>query len=223
MKNLTALAICSCLVAACGSAHGAIVNAMITADNHYALFADGPDGVFMVGHNESGAGGNPGRYNWSLPESWTFDTLGDIYIAVWSDKSVAQGLLAQITLEDGTTLHTGNAAWEVTYSGFAKSTGESAPGVSEIESVVAAADLGDLWEAPYVGQGNLASTGPWGQISGITSDAKWTWGNPNGLADPLRGGNDHAEYQVFRISVVPTSGTASLAGVALLAFGRRRR
>lgn len=222
MNTNRILAAMTMLLCSAGAASAGTINATITADNHYALYVDGPGGVQYVGGNELGAGGAPGTYNWSRAESWAFQTLQYIYIAAWSDKSVAQGLLAQITLPTGQTLHTGDKAWKVMYSGINKTSGSAHPVASEIQTLAALADANDLWEAPYIGEQNLPSTGPWGRIDGITSDARWTWGNPARVADPLRGGADHAEYQVFRVAI-PTPGAAALAGVGMLMCVRRRR
>lgn len=204
-----------------GSAH-ASYSAKITADNHYALYVDGPNGVTMVGGNELGAAGSPGTYNWSKAESWTFDTTQYIYIAVWSDDAVAQGLLADITGPNGLVLHSGVAGWEVMLTNSSKGDGSPRPDATEIAMYTAQADANNEWLTPFVGPNNLSSTAPWGKIDGVTADAKWTWGNPNSLSNPLIGGTNHLEYQIFRMSV-PGPSTAGLATAGLLILGGRRR
>lgn len=68
------------------------VNGTITADNHYALYYGSNNGssLTFVGQNESGFGGSPGNYNWSVAENWNFTmNEGDyIYIAAWSDNAL---------------------------------------------------------------------------------------------------------------------------------------
>src|SRR5579862_2644107 len=80
------------------------VNATVTADNHYALFYGIGNNLNFVGRNELGGDGNPGTYNWSLPEQFSFtaDTGEYLYIIAWSDDSVAQGLIGQFQLSNGT-------------------------------------------------------------------------------------------------------------------------
>ena len=65
-------------VFAARSAAAISITAHVTADNHYGLYhglADG-SGLTLVGRNEVGIDGSPGEYNWSLPETWTFDACG---------------------------------------------------------------------------------------------------------------------------------------------------
>ncbi|MBL8744889.1 MAG: hypothetical protein JNK58_00880 [Phycisphaerae bacterium] len=197
--------------------------ATITADNHYALYVDGPGGVSMVGGNELGAGGSPGTYNWSMAESYTFDTTGYIYIAVWSDDAVAQGLLADVRDSDGLLLHTGVAPWQVMVTGVTKGDGSSRPDASEIAMYSLQADTNSEWMTPYVGPKNLSSTAPWGKIGGIDEEARWTWGNPYNVSDPLIGGSNHVEYQIFRLAVPGPSGVGLAAAGLLTVMGRRRR
>lgn len=221
--------ICSIAVAALASVSLASAvsagafNAVITADNHYAVYVDGPGGVQFVAGNELGAGGSPGTYNWSKAESISFDTLRYVYIAVWSDDAVAQGLLADIRGPGGQVLHTGIAPWEVMCTNVDLDNGASYPPVSAIASFSAQADTNHLWMSPYVGPANLTTTNPWGKIAGISEQARWSWGNPDGMSNPLIGGTNHDEYQIFRLSV-PTPGTIALGvmGAALLARRRSR-
>ncbi len=210
------------LVGIASGAADASYSATITADNHYALYVDGPGGVSLVGGNELGAGGSPGTYNWSQAESFTFDTTGRIYIAVWSDDAVAQGLLADIRGTNGLLLHTGVAPWEVMVTGVTKGDGSPRPVASEIAMYSLQADTNHTWRTPYVGPKNLSSTAPWGKIAGIDENARWTWGNPFNVGNPLIGGANHVEYQVFRMTV-PGPGGAGLLAAGLLLVSRRRR
>lgn len=203
------------------SAAEASFTAKITADNHYALYAENESGLSLIGGNELGASGAPGTYNWSVAESYTFEASRNIYIAVWSDDRVAQGLLADIRGAGGLLLHTGVGDWEVMVTDSSKSDGSAYPSVSEIQAHVASGDANDLWMEPYVGPGNLSTTSPWGKIAGIDQSARWTWGNPDGVLNPLIGGADHAEYQIFRL-VVPSPGAAVLACGGVLMMVRRR-
>lgn len=221
MKTQTAAIAAALATAWSGAASaGLIANAVITADNHYAIFADGPMGLNYYGGNETGAGGNPGQYNWSKPETYAFETDGKIYLAAWSDDSVAQGLLAAINLSNGDTLHSGDARWEVYPTGINRGTGDPHPTVPEMVGHIATADMGDLWEVPFVGGAN--GIAPWGTIPGISSDIRWMWYNTPGDSDPLSGGSGAGELLIFRVCV-PTPGTATLAGLGGMMLLRRRR
>lgn len=221
-KSVALMSMASLVAFVSGAAEASYI-ATITADNHYAIYVDGPGGVSLVGGNELGAGGAPGTYNWSKAETFTFDTTGHIYIAVWSDDAVAQGLLADVRdTTSGLLLHTGVAPWEVMVTGVTKGDGSPRPAVSEIAAFSLQADTNGEWQTPFVGPKNLSSTAPWGKIAGIDEEARWTWGNPNGVANPLIGGSNHVEYQIFRMTV-PGPGVIGLACVGLLAGVRRRR
>ncbi len=101
--------------------------------------------------------------------------------------------------------------------------GASYPTTAAIGAFSTLADANNLWEAPYVGPQNLVGTSPWAKIANITEDARWIWGNPKDVANPLIGGANHSEYQIFRLCV-PTPGTIELGvmGTALLIRRRGR-
>lgn len=218
MKNVMLAAMA---VGAAGlSASAATVNATITADNHYALFTSFGSTMVALGGNELGAAGNPGTYNWSLPETYHFEAGEYIYIAAWSDKSVAQGVLANISIEGGGTLNSGDPTWEVMTTGILKGDGSARPLASEVASQALTADLTSKWETPFVGGANGVQ--PWGVIAGIDTQAKWMWRQVAGVADPLHGGIDAGEYLIFR-TPVPTPGSMALLGLGALGVARRRR
>jgi len=219
MTRITACCAITALVAGASVAHAEMVTATITADNHYSLYTDS-DGMVLLGGNETGVGGAPGTYNWSEAETYIFEAGQTIYIAAWSDDSVAQGLLADITV-GANTLHSGNPAWEVYSTGLNRDDGDPHPTAVEISGHVAAADLALAWEVPFVGSGN--GLAPWGTIAGIGADPKWMWRALASGGDPLQGGADHGEYLIFR-TVVPTPGSLALAGLGgVVTLGRRRR
>lgn len=193
----------------------------VTADNHYAIYVQTPEGVSLIGGNELGAGGDPGTYNWSeaethaLPASFT-----RLYVATWSDDSVAQGWLGQFDMF-GETIVTGDARWEVYSVNVNLGDGSPYPDASEIAMNSTYADANNLWETPYVGAMNVAETGPWGQIAGITPEARWMWRNVG--ESPLQGGANHGEYLIFSFTAVPAPGSMAMLGMAGMIMGRRRR
>lgn len=195
------------------------INAVITADNHYSLYTKTGTIVSLVGGNEPGAGGAPGMYNWSLPETVSFDAGDRIYIAAWSDGSVAQGLLAQITLGN-TSYDSGHPDWQVYATGIDMGDGDPWPSAGQIDTLTKFADDNNLWEAPFVGGSN--GIAPWGAVPGINATAKWMWYNIPGNPDPLNGGSNFGEFLIFSMPV-PAPGAAAVVGLGGLAAFRRRR
>lgn len=221
MNNLKNSIVASAIALTAGLstiAGAATINATITADNHYALYSSTGGSFTYHGGNELGAGGAPGAYNWSLPETYAFEAGDFIYIAAWSDDSVAQGVLANITA-DGNDLSSGHPAWQVTAVNVNMGDGSPHPTAGDIGSRVAFADANNLWETPYVGGANGIS--PWGTVPGIDSNAKWMWRANDGM-DTTQGGANYGEYLIFR-TTVPAPGSLALAGLGGLLVARRRR
>ena len=170
----------------------ATVTATVTADNFYAIYLGSKTGqnVRFIGRNELGAGGNPGTYNWSQAETWSFAPLASdyLYIAAWSDNSIAQALIGQFTYTGGQFLTNLTDGWEVTLGNQDLGNNSPAPTVASLGSVVAAATWNNVQYSLNHG------VSPWGKIAGISDSAKWIWGTP--LMNT--GGSGAGEYQVFR-------------------------
>lgn len=188
------------------TAYAVAIEATITADNHYALYFGATNGSFVtfVGRNELGSGGSPGSYNWSLPESFTFDMpVGDcIYIVTWSDDATAQGLIGQFVIPDsGETILTNTVDWEVYLTFNDLDDGSEAPTESELAGEISGASWNIVTD--YLAHGSS----PWGYVSGISSEADWIWGGA------LTPGSDYGEYQIFRTQVIPEPSTMLLLGL----------
>ncbi len=201
------------------------VEVTITADNHYALFTGDVDGnaLTLIGNNELGAGGSPGTYNWSLAESFSFDTDDDyIYIVAWSDDYVAQGVLAAFGI-DGTSVLSGDSAWEVFATHLDIDDGAAVPATAAVGAQISLANSSNGWEPTAVG--GLNGVAPWGTIAGIDAAARWMWRLAPDQTDAFAPGHDHGEYLIFRLPIgtdVPEPGTLALL-LAPAAIALRRR
>jgi hypothetical protein len=217
--NRFTMAFLAC-VGAATAANAAPLSLKITADNHYALYSSTSNVFSYHGGNEIGAGGLPGTYNWSLPETYNINVGDRVFIAAWSDDSVAQGLLAEVWDSNENQLHTGVGPWEVYKTGMNRGNGDPHPTTLEIAGHVQTADLNSLWEVPFVGAAN--GVGPWGVVPGIDTSAKWIWWNNPADSDPLRGGDGAGEMLIFSYRI-PTPGSLALGGMGALLLARRRR
>lgn len=208
------------LLAAAGIAQANVVSfTSMTADNHYSIYAVQNGQIVLIGGNEDGYFGNPGQYNWSLPEQYQpFNTEGVLYVAAWSDDSVSQGLLANVTV-DGVDFSTGSPAWEVIPTNQNRNDDAPYPTPAEVTPFINAATTNNTWESAY--EDGFNGVAPWGFIPGITDTARWVWWD-SGLPDPLRPGSGSGEYLIFRI-VIPAPGAAALLGLGGLTLLRRRR
>ncbi|MBS0192379.1 MAG: PEP-CTERM sorting domain-containing protein [Phycisphaerales bacterium] len=221
MKNCHKAIVAGMLAALSGMASADMLSFHITADNHYALYSSAAGVYSYHGGNELGSGGNPGAYNWSLPETYLINGGDRIFIAAWSDDSVAQGVLAQVmNLSTQQSLDSGSPAWMVYHTDVNRGDNDPHPSIEEIAGHVLNADTFSLWETPYVGEAN--GTQPWGTVPGIGDQARWMWLNTPGDDDPLRGGSAAGEMLIFSMQV-PTPSSLALAGLGGLCVMRRRR
>jgi hypothetical protein len=211
------------LAGAVGSAQAATVQATVTADNHYALYNVNDGVINFVGRNEVGPVGEPGTYNWSIAETWNFQTDDVIYIAAWSDDFFAQGLLGEFNVVGGPTIYTGNPIWQVYRTGIGRDGADPAPSTAEMTAQIAFATSNNLFRPASVGQLNTPAATPWGQIANIDSDARWIWADVPAGQDPFEPGFDWDEYLIF-CAVIPSPGSIALVGLGgLVAFRRERR
>jgi len=107
--SMTAALIFASIAGFAGAANADLVNGTITADNHYALYSSQGNVFSYHGGNEITSGGNPGTYNWSQAEPYQFEVGEFLYIAAWSDDSVAQGVLAEFHSDALGTLMSGDS------------------------------------------------------------------------------------------------------------------
>ncbi|MBY0522201.1 MAG: putative Ig domain-containing protein [Gemmataceae bacterium] len=174
------------------------ITATLTADNHYGLYFGSADGssLTFVGRNEVGAAGNPGTYNWSLPETHTFDPgVGNyIYVVVWDDGQ-QQMWAGQFDLPGGVTLVSDTRHWQYTVGGTNPGETGAVPALSELGSVIGSA----TWAMP--GASAAQGTAPWGTIAGLSEDVQFVWPDTLGA-----GSSTDGHYVIFR-TVAPVSPT----------------
>ncbi len=166
-------------------------SATITADNHYALYTGAADGqnLSFIGRNEPGHAGNPGTWNWSLPERWGFaPDVGDhLYVVAWDDGG-PQSWIGQVALPDGSTLVSNTQDWEYALGdGSNPGPGGQAPSKDALRSRISAA----VWAEIGAATGN--GSAPWGAIPGIGSTASFIW------HDTLSGDSaSDSHYAIYR-------------------------
>jgi hypothetical protein len=173
------------------------ITATVTADNHYALYVGDENGsnLSFIMRNEVGPGGSSGGYNWSSPETKTFDANEGqyLYIAAWSDGSTAQGLIGEFEY-NGINVFTGTG-WE--WKATNKPVGDYglAPSTDDVSS--------EIQEGGFVGVTNFADNGvgPWGNINGIDMNADWMWANDVSMFS----GSSSGEYHLFSKKIETTN------------------
>lgn len=208
------------MLGAAAFANADVITGTITADNHYSLYTSAGGTFSYHGGNELGAGGFPGTYNWSMAESYSFEAGEYLYIAAWSDDSVAQGVLGEFHSEELGTILSGDARWQVYGTNINRGDGDAHPSAAEIAGHVSFADANGLWVNPFVGNPN--GDQPWGYIAGVSEGARWMWKGTVEGADPIHGGSGANEMLIFR-TAVPAPGALAVLGLGGLSGLRRRR
>lgn len=184
MSHLRLLQAGFCAAFALGSASaGAVgVSGAITADNHYALYHGREDGsgLAYIGRNEDGTAGNPGAYNFSVPENWSFAVAaGDrLYVVAWDDGG-PQMLLGNFTWAESQLIVTDTASWEYFVpagpaEGFSSS-GSPPIAVDDLSNLIASGNLSASWSEPQAAADNDANNPTWGAIGGVHPDAQFIW------------------------------------------------
>lgn len=198
-------------------------SATITADNHYGFFYGDKDGKSLnfVGRNELGSGGSEGAYNWSRPESWNFnvDSQNYLYMVVWDDQSVDEAWLGEFNFSTdksaaSKTLLSKATDWEYMISKNSNPFSRASEVKKEDydKAFLAAGDRfegnvpknGELAQEIQTGNwigainrgANVSSTGPWGQISGISQNAQFL--NVTTADKQQRGTSANTNYTIFR-------------------------
>jgi virginiamycin B lyase len=185
-SGLTAIATVSVTV---NSVDG--VTATLTADNHYGLYygnANATD-LTLVGRNEVGPSGNPGTYNWSLPETYNFNVNANDYLYVLAWNAGGPRMWAgQFTLPNGVSLLSDATHWQYTVA-----TGANHGDYGDLpdQSTVMSTIVGATWLTPQAVATN--GTDPWGVIPGVSTAADFVW------SDTLTGPSDtDNHYVIFR-------------------------
>ncbi|MEM7313932.1 MAG: hypothetical protein AAF497_12345, partial [Planctomycetota bacterium] len=136
----------------------------------------------------------------TAPTSGTQTTEDYLYLTAWSDDAVAQGLVADITI-DGVPMLSGNSMWQVLPTDNDLDNAASAPWLSEVRWELAAGL--NSWEDITTGPQNSDTLyGLINEVSMISPSAEWMWydsGAQTSANAPFQPGFDHDEYLIFRI------------------------
>jgi hypothetical protein len=201
------------------------VSGTLTADNFYSLYYGDASGANLtfVGRNERTAGGSPGTYNWSLPEtfSFTMQTGQYLYVVAWDDQSTAAMWTGQFLPSGGAPIYSGGS-WDYFL------TSQNSPFVTGVEVSSSALStqisLGNSSGWTPVTQIAAQGSSPWGTIPGLNSQASIIWDEPFSRPSAT---DDY--YRIFRYGPVPEPSTyAAIVGVAGIVGGswyraRRRK
>ncbi len=126
-----------------------------------------------------------------------------LYLTCWSDLSVAQGLLHDLTV-DGTPVYSGHSLWRVLPNDSVMAAC-TVPGAGVVEAAMASRIPTGTFVVPTVGcQNNATCYGVWGQSTLISSAAKWSWFNSGNQVSgnaPFQPGFNHREFLIFRLDM----------------------
>ena len=222
-KTILTLMVMVGMLAVAGQAFA--MTATLTADNHYGLYFGSSNGstLTFVGRNETGAAGSPGSFNWSLPETWTFNVAsGDhLYVVAWDDTGI-QSLLGEFALANSTTLYTNTVDWEFYVSANPNPGLEGpVPSLPTLQGEIAGAS----WGTP-LGAGNLndGTVFGWGHIPGISSDASFVWHDT--FSDSSSSDNNYVIYRTINeVPTIPEPASMMLFGMGsgVMGFLARRK
>lgn len=156
----------------------------------------------------SGDVASGGAYNWSKPETWTFDVQNTdwLYVAVWDDASVNEGWIGEFVSDQlpGRTLLSEAENWEfiktvtnIDNPGWGINPGDNGdtPEDADLSYQVQTANAGinNAWSDAIKKGDN--GVNPWGTISDISKEADFLYTTTN--AAGVAGGNNR-QYTIFR-------------------------
>lgn len=215
------------LFALISSSEAVTVTATVTADNHYGLYYGTESNLTFVGRNEKGGPGNPGTYNWSLPETFAGLQLSEsdrFFIVVWDDSVVdgSQALLGQFITEDGGTLLTNAGEWAYfVTTGANPGTDGDPPSANSLEALLVPAQ----WTRPL--STALNGTEVWaaytgGPTPGISTQAYWLCrvtcdGSTSALTVYRSAPMSEIQGRALVVGAVPLPATSGLLVIGLLA------
>jgi len=188
----------ACILLFAAPAAEAQVTAVLTGDNHYGLFHGAADGSgwTIIGRNEYGSEGNPGAYNWTLPETYVFDAPPDdhLYVVAWDEDGAGLSMwCGGFTMPDGRRVVSDTTAWEcLCGTGVSPRSGEVPDDALLLSDIAFLPFVPPLWAVPN-------GTEPWASyedgrlIPEVGEDAWFIW-----TEDSTSGNACGDHYVIFR-------------------------
>ena len=224
LRHVLRTCFCAALALGSASAGGVDIIGAVTADNHHALHHSREDGSgpAYIGRNKDGTAGNPGTWNFSVPENWSFEVAvgGRLYV-VARDDGGPQMLLGNFAWAGSQLIVTDTASREdfVPADPAESFNAGGAPpiAVADLGCLIASASLSAGRSTPQSAADNDPNDPTWGAIGGVHPDARFLW--HDALCDTS---SSDGKYVVFRsvatLDPIPEPETGAMlpAGLGLV-------
>jgi len=174
----------------------------VVCDNEFAIFTANKEKPGMTLTYTGITHCYPGAFPVSINTSDRY-----LYIACWSDDSVGQGLLHDITV-NGAPVFSDSPRWKVTYTNSNQSSCLGAPVTLTGTMIATILAPPGGWVSPSIGCANPTvgnnCYGIWGHWPTVSLSTHWTWydsGNQIAPDAPFFPGFNHNEFLIFRLDM----------------------
>jgi hypothetical protein len=209
-----------------------VINATLTADNHYLLYYGDVNGNFGGGdymlRNEEGPSGDGAEYNWSLPESVSFDigATDYLYVVAWNEDDITPvSWIGQFSGDGIYPIFSNDTSWEsiagtgTNNAGWGGRIDDGEIG-NDIRNAEIQQDIvNGHWQKPGASAPN--GSGPWGTIPGVSSEADFIW--HDAFNNSQVSSSSYAIFRTLPIASTPEPATMVLFGMGLAGLGVLRR